>query len=191
VVLKLPPSGLCAGFFIDQHRILSNAHCLRVESPYQVYEVVTYRQYLDDASLDESSYFILAQVDTVRDLALFQEVFAGSIPHAVTVPPIYRGAYPRIGSETIVVGHPAGQLFNVSTGIISRIGFEDSRTRVQYLFSTAPIWYGNSGGPIFNNYGEVIGVTVSIRREQPYLGQFISYSEIAEFLEEVREIEDE
>lgn len=187
VVIKLASVGLCSGFFIDQTHIITNAHCV-IHSPNQVYEVVTYRQYLSNNDLSESSYFVVDHVDAVRDLAIFEELFPNSIPYPINVPELHSGRYPRIGSDTIVVGHPAGQLFNITTGIVSRIGNTDTTTGITYLYSSAPIWYGNSGGPIFNQYGDVIGLARGIVRDQSFLGQFISYIEIRQFLDEVEEI---
>lgn len=59
------------------------------------------------------------------------------------------------GDRVIAIGSPEGLQNTVSDGIIS--GFRKMND-VDLIQITAPITYGSSGGPLFNIYGEVIGV---------------------------------
>ena len=190
VVIKLP-IGLCSGFFIEENRILTSAHCMMdVSSPLQVYEVVTYRQYLRNEGLQDSTPFVMIHEDNIRDLAILEQAYVSS-PIRAEIPPIYNGTYPQIGTPTICVGHPAGQLFTVTTGVVSRIGMIDRISEVSYVFSSTPVWYGNSGGPLFDDRGRVIGLTRGIIQDQNYLGRFVSWSEIREYLSETHAQEEQ
>lgn len=67
----------------------------------------------------------------------------------------------EVGSEVFTLGYPLidkmGTEIKVTSGIISsRSGYQGDKTTYQI---SAPIQPGNSGGPLFNEKGEVIGIT--------------------------------
>ena len=69
----------------------------------------------------------------------------------------------RIGDWTIVIGNPYGLGGSVSTGIISARGRDINNGQLDDFIQTdASINKGNSGGPLFNIKGEVIGISSSI-----------------------------
>jgi len=68
----------------------------------------------------------------------------------------------RVGDWVMAVGNPLGQGFSVSAGIISARGRELSGTYDDFIQTDAAINRGNSGGPLFNMSGEVIGVNTAI-----------------------------
>jgi len=71
--------------------------------------------------------------------------------HADFVQPI---AKPKEGQTIYVIGHPEGLKYTLSTGIISRI---DNST----LQISAPVSPGNSGGPVYDQQGNLLGVVSS------------------------------
>jgi hypothetical protein len=69
----------------------------------------------------------------------------------------------KLGEEIIVIGFPLKGLLSstptVTTGIVSSLaGIRDDATRLQI---TAPIQPGNSGGPVLDRAGNVVGIAVS------------------------------
>jgi serine protease Do len=60
------------------------------------------------------------------------------------------------------MGNPLGQGFSVSAGIVSARNRELSGTYDDYIQTDAAINRGNSGGPLFNMDGQVIGVNTAI-----------------------------
>ncbi|MCF3972244.1 DegQ family serine endoprotease [Paracoccus salsus] len=68
----------------------------------------------------------------------------------------------RVGDWVMALGNPLGQGFSASTGIVSARNRELSGTYDDYLQTDAAINRGNSGGPLFNMSGEVIGVNTAI-----------------------------
>ena len=68
----------------------------------------------------------------------------------------------RVGDWVMAMGNPLGQGFSVSAGIVSARNRELSGTYDDYLQTDAAINRGNSGGPLFNMAGEVIGVNTAI-----------------------------
>ena len=68
----------------------------------------------------------------------------------------------RVGDWVMAMGNPLGQGFSVSAGIVSARGRALSGSYDDYIQTDAAINRGNSGGPLFNLRGEVIGVNTAI-----------------------------
>ena len=68
-----------------------------------------------------------------------------------------------VGEPVAAIGNPLGELtFSLTTGVISaldRTVTMSSGTVMDLLQTDCAINSGNSGGPLFNEYGEVIGIT--------------------------------
>ncbi|MEL6169610.1 MAG: Do family serine endopeptidase [Pseudomonadota bacterium] len=68
----------------------------------------------------------------------------------------------RVGDWVMAVGNPLGQGFSVSAGVVSARGRALSGSYDDFIQTDAAINRGNSGGPLFNMDGEVIGVNTAI-----------------------------
>jgi len=68
----------------------------------------------------------------------------------------------RVGDWVMAMGNPLLQGFSISAGIISARNRELSGTYDDYIQTDAAINQGNSGGPLFNMQGDVIGVNTAI-----------------------------
>jgi len=65
-------------------------------------------------------------------------------------------SWPTIEGENVfVIGHPEGLRFTLSTGIVSRL--QGSVVQI-----SAPVSPGNSGGPVFDEHGALVGVVTSM-----------------------------
>jgi S1-C subfamily serine protease len=71
--------------------------------------------------------------------------------HSGDAPFVQPIAPARQGEEIFVIGHPEGLKFTLSTGIVSRL--ENSILQV-----SAPISPGNSGGPVYDQQGNLVGI---------------------------------
>jgi Trypsin-like peptidase domain len=77
--------------------------------------------------------------------------------HGIKLPPLkIAKMQPPIGEPCFAIGNPLGYDQTLSTGIIS--GYRDNDN---YIQTSAEITHGSSGGPLFNNDAEVIGITTS------------------------------
>jgi serine protease Do len=68
----------------------------------------------------------------------------------------------RVGDWVLAMGNPLGQGFSVSAGIVSARNRALSGTYDDYIQTDAAINRGNSGGPLFNTAGDVVGVNTAI-----------------------------
>ncbi len=100
----------------------------------------------------------LVGTDPLTDLALLKVDHGSPLPHV----PWGDSEGARVGDWVIAVGNPLGQGFSVSAGIISAKGRALQGSFDDYIQTDAAINRGNSGGPLFNMDGEVIGVNTAI-----------------------------
>jgi len=98
--------------------------------------------------------------DEETDLALLQIQTTDRIPHVN----FHQPRDLRIGDWVVAIGNPFGIGQSTSLGVISAIGREkvDSGSYVDYIQTDATINRGNSGGPLFNLDGDVVGVNSAI-----------------------------
>lgn len=68
----------------------------------------------------------------------------------------------RVGDWVLAIGNPLGQGFSVSAGIISARNRSLSGSYDDFIQTDASINRGNSGGPLFDMDGQVIGVNTAI-----------------------------
>jgi serine protease Do len=149
-----PPHRLVgSGFIIDPDGyIMTNHHV--VEGAYAVTVVLS----------DERAY--AAQVVSTNDrpdLALLK-IDAGR-----KLPAVKMGDSDalRIGETVIAIGNPLGLSSTVTVGVVSALNRDINDTMIDdYIQTDAAINRGNSGGPLFNVRGEVVGVnSANISRE--------------------------
>jgi len=131
-----------SGFFVTADGVaLTNAHVL---------------EGCTDAVIASYGAARIVVRDEVNDLALLK-----LISPAATTPARFRRKPIMLGETAFAMGFPlAGQLdngLNFTSGIISSLAGPGNDTRALQL--TAPIQAGNSGGPIVDNAGLVVGVT--------------------------------
>jgi len=125
--------------------IITNAHV--IEDARQVYVV-----------LQDGERFVAAVVgeDMETDIAVLKIDAAGLPPAAFGNSDLL-----QIGEEVAVIGNPLGQLHSMSNGIISALDREITHEGItmRLIQTNAAINEGNSGGPLINRYGQVVGIT--------------------------------
>ena len=145
VVVILAGDSLGTGFVVGTGRIATNAHVVRDASLVQV------------ESQDGTRYkarVVTKNVD--RDFAILE--FEGLRPFA-TVVPLQRASTPEIGEGVVIIGTPDGLKGTVTTGVVSQV-FPSGKIQLN-----AAVNPGNSGGPVFDMQGRVIGIaTMKINR---------------------------
>ena len=100
----------------------------------------------------------LVGTDPKTDIALLKVEGAAALPYVK----FGDSDVARVGDWVMAVGNPLGQGFSVSVGIVSQRGRELSGAYDDFIQTDAAINKGNSGGPLFNVSGEVIGVNTAI-----------------------------
>ena len=95
----------------------------------------------------------------------------------------------RIGEDVIAIGNPLGFGATVTTGIISAKGryIDGLGTYVDFLQTDAALNRGNSGGPLFNFKGEVVGVNTAIAANGQGIGFAIPISMAIDVIKDLQE----
>lgn len=200
---------MCSGAWIDHDVILTAAHCVemlgrpKLDPLQQLLEILTGQKSAWDPTgqpalfsmsgdLEESRVRTIETVrhgrvtryDAYNDLALIQH---DPVNDDDVLPdhPIARIAkHVSLGEEVDLVGHPLDVNWTYAHGWVSHVrpwmeGPEHKRIGVIQI--SAPIWYGFSGGGVFNQSGELVGIT-SFLKKAPNLGFAIDPPSIRAFL---------
>ena len=83
---------------------------------------------------------------------------------------------PMIGSRTYVIGSPKGYEFSIGDGLLSQIQKVDGFNQYQVSCPFSP---GNSGGPILNTHGKVVGIAAWTRNGAQNVNFATPASEVA------------
>lgn len=170
-------TSLGSGFIIHESGyIVTNAHV--VDQADEV-EVV----FADGSELPAE---ILA-ADSRNDLAIIKvELPDGKVLQAVTL-----GTASDLmpGETTIAIGNPLGYQHTVTRGIVSAVNrsmqLTDDWEMKDLIQTDTPINPGNSGGPLFNVYGQLIGINTAIRGDAQNIGFAIPVDQLLKLLPEL------
>ena len=98
----------------------------------------------------------LVGVDSIRDIAVLKFV---ERPGTELTPASFRTDPVRVGERVYALGTPLGRYpSSVSEGIVSGLNRQSVGNAAGYVQSTAALSGGNSGGPLVDEYGKVVGV---------------------------------
>jgi S1-C subfamily serine protease len=132
----------CSGVIVD-HKVMTAYHCIDGGEPVFV-ETVEGRWEAAVWGTDETS-----------DLAVLVPVDGRKLPRGVR---LARKA-PSFGEEVWVIGHPLGKYTNsITRGIVSHPQREDGIFGGLWMQHDAGTIGGNSGGPVFDSKGRLVGI---------------------------------
>ena len=118
-------------------------------------------------------------VDPAIDVALLR------IPGARACPP-WCWAIPntlRPGQWVCAIGNPLGYVHSVTVGVVSYLGrklFDQSLDA--YIQTDAAISLGNSGGPLIDAQGRVVGITTAVSAQAANIGFAVPISQVVPVL---------
>ncbi len=163
--LKDPPinarNALCSGTVINEKgHILTNFHCVYKQKTINMY-------YWDEDDWHEYQVRIIGE-DPLADLVVLEVIgLKRKVPYLkfAKKDDIYSG------SEVFAFGHPMGMAWSLSKGIISSTNRYARHPYINSIQVDAAINKGNSGGPVFNEKGEVVGIaTLMVSRTDQNAG---------------------
>jgi serine protease Do len=168
-----PRQGSGSGFFIDREGfILTNQH------------VIEGAERITVTLADGRSF--RAQVvgaDPAIDVALLRVKADGNLPEA----PLGNSDDLRVGEWVCAIGNPLGYVHSVTVGVVSFIGrklFDASLD--DYIQTDAAINFGNSGGPLINSAGQVVGINSAISSRASNIGFAVPINQAVAILPQLK-----
>ncbi len=169
----LPRQGSGSGFIIDrQGFLLTNYHV--IEGADRI--TVT----LADGRVLKGD---VVGTDPAIDVALLKVAGGGALPEA----PLGNSDELRVGEWVCAIGNPLGYVHSVTVGVVSFIGrklFDASLD--DYIQTDAAINLGNSGGPLINARGEVIGINSAISSRATNIGFAVPINQAVAILPQLK-----
>lgn len=153
------------GYIITNHHVVEKAQTLKISGVNDDYQ---------------TSYTARIEIsDKQNDLAILKITDVSFKPLA-NVPYTFKYTTASVGEDCFVLGYPListmGMDIKLTNGIISsKTGYEGNIAEYQM---SAPIQPGNSGGPLFDKHGNIIGVVCAKHREAENAGYAIKASYI-------------
>ena len=154
VVQIATPYATGTGFYLkSQDVIVTNEHVVRGN-----------RRVVVDGEEFEKQIVRVLYLDPRLDLAFL------AAPDSHQMPSVFMGVGEELneGETVIAVGHPFGLKYTATQGIISNT--QHKQNEIDYLQHDAALNPGNSGGPLVDMHGHVIGVNTFIIRDGNSIG---------------------
>ena len=165
-----PQSG--SGFVIEgDGQILTNYHVIQNAERIMV-------KFSDGRSLQAR----VLGIDPDTDIALIK-VDARNLP----VAPMGDSETLRVGEWVCAIGNPLAYEHTVTVGVVSYLGrklFDPSLDN--YIQTDAAINFGNSGGPLINGRGEVVGINSAISQRASNIGFAVPINEARSILPQLK-----
>ena len=167
------PGGSGSGFIIDRAGyILTNYHVIEAAERITVTlaDGRTFRA--EVAGTDPAIDVALLKITGGRDLP---EVALGNSDEL------------RVGEWVCAIGNPLGYVHSVTVGVVSFIGrklFDASLD--DYIQTDAAINFGNSGGPLINTRGEVIGINSAVSSRTSSIGFAVPINQAVAILPQLK-----
>ena len=121
-------------------------------------------------------------IDPDTDIALIK-VDAKDLP----VAPLGDSETLRVGEWVCAIGNPLAYEHTVTVGVVSYLGrklFDSSLDN--YIQTDAAINFGNSGGPLINGRGEVVGINSAISQRASNIGFAVPINEATAILPQLK-----
>lgn len=171
---ETPRRGAGTGFVIDERGyILTNHHVIEKAERITV-------KFTDGRSL--RAEVIGSDPDT--DIALIKVDSEKKFAHAT----LGNSDDLRVGEWVCAIGNPLAYEHTVTVGVVSFIGRKLFDTSLDnYIQTDAAINFGNSGGPLINSRGDVIGINSAISRQASSIGFAVPINQAKAILPQLME----
>jgi serine protease Do len=121
-------------------------------------------------------------IDPDTDIALVK-VDASDLP----VAPLGNSDSLRVGEWVCAIGNPLAYEHTVTVGVVSYLGRKLFDTSLDdYIQTDAAINFGNSGGPLINTMGEVVGINSAISQRASNIGFAVPINEATAILPQLK-----
>ena len=159
------------GYFITNMHVVTKGEVIKTVSD-DIYGIIGGKRYHFNADIicgDALNDIALLKVEDVEDLKPL-ELEEKSVVH---------------GEKVFAIGNSKGEGLCILEGIVS-----DAKRKLngrEVIMISAPVTNGNSGGPVFNSKGKLIGIVQSSHKDTSAMNYVIPVSTILDFLNTAKE----
>jgi S1-C subfamily serine protease len=175
-----------AGSLIDNDGyIITNLHVVEGAKFVEVIQKPEGNKQLNDAPRYSGEIIL---INEKNDLALIKVT---GLPKNISIVPLGYLKDVNVGEEVHAIGHPQGLFWSYTKGVVSQIRnnykwTSDKSKKGNYqatvIQTQTPISQGNSGGPLFNNAGKLVGVNTMIFGQGQNLNFSVAVDEVQELI---------
>jgi len=194
----------CSGVWVNYDKILTANHCVADtdedgNDKNVVGTTINFITHEDSIDLGEGEKILhprsatVVKTDTLHDLALLK--VDGDTPRYHYAATIDKDEKIPVGTHVNVVGHTMGLIWSFSEGYVAGVRTEKGMkgrisqpdgVAVKVLQVTATTGPGNSGGGVFDDDGNLIGICSFGMHKGVQIGFFVHHDVVVEFLREAR-----
>lgn len=155
-----------SGYIITNQHVIDNAEQVRI-------------RLIDNTEVSAE----VVGADKATDIALLKI----SSNNNYSVMPLGNSNNLRIGETVVAIGNPYSYDRSVTTGVVSATGRKVFNTLYEdYIQTDAAINVGNSGGPLLNLSGELIGINTVIRADANGISFAIPINQIKQIISQLK-----
>ena len=153
-----------SGFWIDADTVLTNNHVVDHNPNLLVNKTLPVK---------------VIATDSLRDIAILRVVDASQ-----PSPLAFVDSSPNLADDVYVIGYPLDKNLSITKGIISAFPSDDYDDR-NYIQTDAPISFGNSGGPLVDRCGRVVGMNTQVLSGAQSVGYAIAWDQLTQRINEM------
>jgi len=173
----------CTGVWISDNEIVTADHCVESEDVPDPVGTKTYyvlerevKEVLDDPAAIHMAHVVA--VDKDNDVAIIKADAGGLVAHEHAD---LASTMPGLGEHVYVVGHPRGMYWSHAEGTVSAYRGDESSGIGKVVQVNATVWYGNSGGGVFDGGGNLVGICSRLTRV-PMMNYFVHIDSVKRLL---------
>lgn len=182
---KHPTSSTSSGFVIEGKRIMTNAHSVEYATMIQIQrrgDSTKYKARIQ-AIVNDCDLAVLEVLDEDNHNKASSEFWD------TVSAPLEFGDLPQLQDEVEVLGYPrGGSGLSITSGVVSRLELQEYAQSGMHLLAIqidAAINSGNSGGPVVNDEGKVVGVAFQSLEKAENIGYVVPVTVVQHVLEDI------
>ena len=177
----------------NKGEIITNWHVVGNAKKLHIWLLPDNPEKMDERQLMGESSFIATVINRNKrkDLALLK---VEGLPKDIKIIKFGKTKNVPVGSTVYAIGHPSGEAWTFSSGMVTQIrpnykwNYENSSHKANVIQHEVPTNPGNSGGPLLDEKGLMVGVNSFVRIDSELINFSVAIEEVEAFLkEEIKE----
>jgi S1-C subfamily serine protease len=190
LLVSIDATSLGSGSIVDtEGNIITNWHVVKGKDQMLVWPYNKGLSQLIDLDPESALLANVVAIDPSRDLALLKLESTGAIPPTII---LGKPNSISIADDVFAIGHPEGYIWSFTYGVVSQLrskfawAYEKNDDfRADVIQTQTPSNPGNSGGPLFNGMGHLVGIN-SFSSDGQGLNFAVQVGEVTNFIAGVR-----